>query len=226
MNKATRASVSAFGALAGLMGIEHGTGEVLQGNVPPPAVMIYSWPGSELFEILSGEPAMTVVPNLLVTGILAILFSLVFLWVTLTVPGKHSGLVLLLLSVAMLLAGGGFGPPLLGFVVAATASRLHAPFPWLQAHLPAGVGRLLSSLWPWLLAGSLISWLGLFPGTILLDHLVGVGNPELVVFGLLLSAFGLMLLAVVTGFARDVQQRPESTATRAAGWQPVPSPKR
>lgn len=222
MNRATRASVSTFGAIAGLMGIEHGLGEVLQGNKAPAATVISSWPGSELFEILNGEPAMTVIPNLFVTGLLAILLSLIFLWVALRLPGKHSGLYLLLLSAAMLLVGGGFGPPLLGFVVAATAGRLHAPFPWLRAHLPAGLGRLLSRLWPWLFAGSLISWLGVFPGTILLDHFVGVGNPELVVFGLVGAAFGLLFLAIGTGFVRDAQQRREVPAP-GTGWQPVPS---
>jgi len=222
MNKATRASVSTFGALAGLMGIEHGIGEVLQGSTAPAGIVISSWPGSELFQILNGEPAMTVVPNLLLAGVLAILFSLIFLSVTLLVPGKHSGLFLFLSSAAMLLAGGGFGPPLLGIVVAAAASRVHAPFPWLRAHLPAGVGRLLIRLWPWFYAGSLISWLGLFPGTILLDHFVGVRNPELVVGGLFFSAFGLLLLTIVTGFARDAQQLRESPSP-TTGWQPVPS---
>ena len=68
---ATRVTVSTFGVLAGLAGIEHGIGEVFQGNVAPDWVMIESWPDSEVFDILSGEPAMTLVPNLLLTGILA-----------------------------------------------------------------------------------------------------------------------------------------------------------
>ena len=225
MNKATRASVSTFGALAGLMGIEHGIGEVLQGNAAPPARVISSWPGSEFFAILNGEPAMTVVPNLLVTGILAILFSLIFLWLAFKVPGKHPGLLLLLASAAMLLSGGGFGPPLLGVVVAATASRLRAPFPWLRAHRSAGLGRLLGGLSPWLFAGSLACWLGLFPGSVLLDHFVGVRDPEMVVFGLLGAAFGLWLLSIVAGFARDAQQHREA-APRAGSWQPIASPER
>ena len=51
---------------------------MLQGNVAPEGIMILSWPDSEVFAILAGEPAMTIVPNLLITGILAILFSLLF----------------------------------------------------------------------------------------------------------------------------------------------------
>ena len=225
MNKATRAAVSTYGALTGIMGIEHGLGAVLQGNTAPATMVFSSWPGSELFEILNGEPAMSIIPNFLVTGILAILLSLIFLWVVLRVPGRHTGLYLALLSAAMLVAGAGFGPPLIGFIVAATASRLHAPFPWLRAHLPAGVGRVLSVAWPWLYAGSLIAWLGLFPGTILLDHFVGIADPELVVFGLIGSAFGLMFLTIGAGLVRDAQQQGKAPAP-AANWLPVPSPRR
>ncbi|HJQ28224.1 MAG TPA: hypothetical protein VJ827_02710, partial [Rubrobacter sp.] len=76
---ATRVTVSTFGALAGLAGIEHGIGEVLQGNVAPDGVIILSWPESGLFRILAGEPAMTIVPSLLASGILAILVSMTFL---------------------------------------------------------------------------------------------------------------------------------------------------
>lgn len=55
MGNATRVTVSTFGALAGLAGIEHGIGEVLQGNVAPDGVTISSWPDSEVFDILNGE---------------------------------------------------------------------------------------------------------------------------------------------------------------------------
>jgi hypothetical protein len=54
-----------------LAGIEHGVGEIVQGNRAPAGTMIESWPDSAPFEIVGGEPAMTIVPNLLLTGILA-----------------------------------------------------------------------------------------------------------------------------------------------------------
>ena len=64
MSSVTRVTVSTFGGLAGLAGIEHGIGEIWQGNVWPDGVVIQSWRGSPLFESLGGEPAMTLVPNL------------------------------------------------------------------------------------------------------------------------------------------------------------------
>ena len=76
---ATRTVVSTFGLLAGLAGIEHGLGEILQGSVGPEGPVIESWPDSKAFEILGGEPAMTVIPNLLVTGIVAVIVAVAVL---------------------------------------------------------------------------------------------------------------------------------------------------
>jgi hypothetical protein len=74
--RATRVVVGALGALVGLARVEHGVGEVLQGRGRPAALVIQSWPAAAGFEILSGEPAMTVVSDLLVTGVLAIAIGL------------------------------------------------------------------------------------------------------------------------------------------------------
>lgn len=135
MANATRATVSTFGTLAGLAGIEHGIGEALQGNKVPAGVVIASWPDAAPFRILAGEPAMTVVPNLLATGILTILVSLVFLaWAALFIERKHGGSVLVLRSVALLLVGGGFGPPLLGILLGAAATGINAPLGWWRTH--------------------------------------------------------------------------------------------
>ena len=79
MNKATTILSSTLGILAGITGIEHGIGEVLEGNRPTDGIFILSWPDSAFFAIMSGEPAMTIIPNYLVTGVLAIFFSSVFL---------------------------------------------------------------------------------------------------------------------------------------------------
>jgi hypothetical protein len=139
MRNATRVTVSTFGTLAGLAGVEHGIGEVLQGNRKPEEMVILSWPGSEAFRILAGEPAMTIVPNLLAIGILAITVSLIFLvWVTVFAQRRHGGLVLILLSIAMLLVGAGFGPPILGVIVGLTDTRINAPLRWWDTHISGG----------------------------------------------------------------------------------------
>jgi hypothetical protein len=47
MRNAMRMTVSTFCVLAGLAGVEHSIGEVLQGNTAPERVIILSWPKSE-----------------------------------------------------------------------------------------------------------------------------------------------------------------------------------
>lgn len=202
--------------MAAVAGIEHGIGEILQGNVPPAGFLIQSWAGSELFSILAGEPALTLIPNLPISGAVTVLLSLIFLlWVTLFIDRKHGGLVVIGLSLLLLLVGGGFGPPLLGIILGIAATRIGAPLAWWQAHLPRGLRRLLSRLWPWLLGAGLMAWLFMFPGSIMLDHFVGIKNPELTIYGAGLTAFTLLFLTIVAAFARDIERNPAPTVEPA-----------
>ena len=111
----TRAAASIIGIFAGLGGgVLHGVGEILQGNIAPSGIMIEAWPG---LTALSGEPAMTIVPSFLVTGVLAIIFGLIVaIWAAAFVQKKNGGLFLILLSIIMLLVGGGLIPPIFGVI--------------------------------------------------------------------------------------------------------------
>ncbi|HAF70118.1 TPA: hypothetical protein DCL37_01955 [Candidatus Acetothermia bacterium] len=114
---AARIVASIFGVLAGLGGLTHGIGEALQGNVAPEGIVINSWTQGPIATNMGGEPGMTIVPNLLVTGVLTIIVSLaVIVWSVAFVQRKRGGLILILLSTAMLLVGGGFGPPIMGIL--------------------------------------------------------------------------------------------------------------
>lgn len=111
MNK-LRVAASAVGIFAGVGGASHGPGEILQGNVAPANIMIQAWPG---LTALHGEPAMTLIPNFVVTGILTIIMGLsVAAWAGKYIENKMGGLMLILLSVVMLLVGGGIVPPFFG----------------------------------------------------------------------------------------------------------------
>lgn len=203
MKSTVRILISTFGGIVGLIGIEHGIGEILQGSVAPDGIMILSWPKSEFFSPLGGEPAMTIIPNLLLTGILACLFSLGFLvWTVWFVERKHSSLVLLLLSLLMLVAGGGIFPPIFGLLISAGASRLHAPLTWWRNHLPAGGQHYLGWLWPWFFGASLLAWLSMFPGVPVLSYYFGYRDDRLI-FIILGCMFGFLILSAVSGFVRD-----------------------
>jgi hypothetical protein len=113
---ATRVVASTLGVMAGLLGLEHGYFETLQSNLTPSGIVISAIGAPcQVNEAWHGcEPALTIVPSFFVTGILAIAVSLVVIvWATAFVRRKHGGMILILLSVAQLLVGGGFDPPYL-----------------------------------------------------------------------------------------------------------------
>ncbi|MDY7089194.1 MAG: hypothetical protein SYR96_29320 [Actinomycetota bacterium] len=187
---ATRTVVSTFGLLAGLAGIEHGVGEILQGPVRPAGPVIESWPDSKAFEILGGEPALTVIPNLLATGIVAVIVAIaVVVWSVRSVDRRHGGLMLILLSVLLLLLGGGFGPPLVGGIVGVGATRIGiAP-----RRRPGRVAQTVGRVWPWVLGAAVLGYLCLLPGTVLLDEFLGGIDPVLVPTLTVFSFAGLIL---------------------------------
>ena len=118
----TKFAASALGIFAGLGGASHGAGEILQGNTAPSGLVIEAWP--EL-TALQGEPAMTIIPSFLITGILTIIFGLIVaVWAAKFVQRKNGGLVLILLSIIMLLVGGGLFPPVFGVVAGIIGTRI------------------------------------------------------------------------------------------------------
>ena len=190
-----------------LAGIEHGIGEILQGNLAPDGIMILSWPGSEFFRNLSGEPAMTVIPNLLVTGILAVFVSLALLvWSLLFVHRQNGGWIMMILSVAMLLVGGGIFPPILAILIGAVATRINTPRSPSAVRQPAGFQHFLANLWPWSYSTCIIAWLSLLPGIPLLAYFFGVDNT-VVILVILFFAFGTLLLNIFASSAYDFQVR-------------------
>lgn len=214
MRNATKLFTSTFGAIMALAGLEHGVGEVLQGSVAPAGMMIMSWPTSEFFRSLAGEPAMTIVPNLLVTGILAILSSLILLvWAAFFVQRKNGGLIMILLSVVMLLVGGGIFPPLLGIIVGAIGTKIDAPLPWWRSHLSVGFRHFLGKLWPHIYTACIIAWLSALLGPGLLGYFFGVNSLGIIV-AILFFAFGTLLLTIFAGFAYDIERQIVSPAGR------------
>jgi hypothetical protein len=118
-----KAAASILGIAAGLIGAFHGYNETLQGSTAPSGIFINAigppCQGNGCF------PAMTVVPNFYYTGILAIVVSLIILFKAVAfVERKHSGLLMIGLSIVQLLVGGGFLPPLLGLVSGIISTRI------------------------------------------------------------------------------------------------------
>jgi hypothetical protein len=123
-----------LGILTALLGAYHGYGEILQGNSVPKGVVIYAYAGPDCGPPLYCFPAMTIIPApFIVSGILSIVVALAVLVATaMIVRGKWRGIPLLILSIILLLVGGGFFPPIFGVIAALVghrASKLEAGMP-------------------------------------------------------------------------------------------------
>ena len=202
---AARIMASTFGFLSGMGGITHGVGEMLQGNVTSSGIVINSWTQGPIATNMGGEPAMAIVPNLLVTGLLTIFFSLAtIVWSVLFVQRKHGGLVLILLSITMLLVGAGFAPPIMGILAGVAGLGINA-HTWWGTRLPINIQHFLAKAWPWILGICLLDSLFLVVGSIILVYFFDLNNPELFVYSFLFAIVSL-LLSIITGAAYDVQK--------------------
>ena len=208
---ATRVVASTIGVFSGLAGIVHGFFEMLQGNVTPSNIVINAigpaqrlWPEATLH-------AFTIVPNFLVTGILAMIVGLfVVIWAGAFIDKKNGTRVLLLLSIILLLAGGGFGPAFMAIIATLVATQINKPLSWWRTHLPNNLQNILVKLWPW----ALIAYLLFFASSI---GIAIFGIPLLwffsadITYGILLNLGPIsdvfLLVAILTAFAYDIQSQ-------------------
>ena len=203
MRKATRITASVLGLTAGGAGIEHGIFEMIQGNAIPEGLMIASMGPPCVAELSWNqcEPAMTVIPSFLMTGILAIVFGVIIMvWSAFFVQKKHGGLVLILLSIPLLLFGGGIFPPLIGIIAGALGTRINKPLNPEGSRLSGGVLRFLAILWPWSLTLFVLWVLGQWViGHFFNDWLLANG------YLIIVMVLGTLALTVVTSYARDLR---------------------
>ncbi|WP_152031839.1 hypothetical protein [Longilinea arvoryzae] len=158
MREATGKVAAWLGIAAGLAGIEHGYFEILQGGARPESLMIASMGTPCIPEQAWNrcEPALTLLPTFLVTGIAALILGLVILvWSAAFLRRKSGSWILMGLCGALLVCGGGFFPPLIGLVGGLCGLAIHKP---LDTGAPGKFIAFAAKIWPWPLA-LLMVWL-------------------------------------------------------------------
>lgn len=203
MMNATRRTTTAYGVVLAIAGMEHGVGEVLQGNKAPDAIGILSWPDSEHYEILAWEPAMTIIPNLLISGILTILLSiLIIFWTVRYIHTKYGPLVLFGMLVLLLLVGGGYGPPIMGFIVVIFSTKINSDHKWLRTSFSDNLRNKLAKLWPYSLTVGILAYFSLWPGMVILSMLFGIADA-LLMATMTILAFTLLILSLGSSLVHD-----------------------
>jgi hypothetical protein len=205
MRRALRATALALGLYAGLVGMVHGFFETRQGALAPDGIIVNAIGAPCQAETVwhACLPAMTVVPDFLVTGILAIVVGLsLAVWAAAFVQRRNGGLILVLASIGLLLIGGGFVPAYTGIMAGLAGTGVNAPLNRWRRTLSGRAGRSLARAWPWVLV--------LFVGWSLGGWVLGLFfNQALMSLGFVTFFFldlGLPLLAVLTASARDIHR--------------------
>ena len=214
MNKATRINVAVLGTIFGISGMSHGFFEALQGNVPTGGLFIFAIGESQKMWPHGNEPAFTLIPNFLLTGIAAMIVGLtIILWSLGFVHKKNGPTVFILLFVLLLLVGGGVAQILFFPFIWLVSTRINQPLVWWRKILPIKIQEPLAKLWPWFLVIS--SALLVFALEIATTGFVPAVNDPEAVLSIMLSCLGMEVVALpltfISGFARDIVLRPNIT---------------
>ncbi|NWG15087.1 MAG: hypothetical protein HXY41_00490 [Chloroflexi bacterium] len=210
MNRATKFTAAAWGIILGISGLSHGFFEALQGSTPTEGLFINAIGETHRMWEHGAEPAITIIPNFLITGLAAMLVGLaIIIWSARFLDRRHGATVFLLLVVLLVLVGGGIAQVVLFPVVWAVATRIHKPLTWWRRVLPENARGLLARLWPWVLGASAalllltlaVATFGYFPGVNDDEQILNIMAVSLV------GGFGLYFVAALSGFAYDIRRQ-------------------
>ena len=213
-NQATHVAAAALGVLVGLAGIDHGIFEILQGHIQPENIIIAAIGPDQRFWVYGEETALTVIPSFLISGILSVILGIIVtVWAIGFIDHQHGAGILMIFSLALFLVGGGFAPIFMAVIASLTASRIHKPLKFWRAVLPGGVRAFLGKIWLGVLMASVVIFVfsvivAIFgwPLTVFFDDETAFRHLNT----LSLIMLGMLLLAVLSGFAYDIQQQIQS----------------
>lgn len=207
INCATRTIASILGIIFGIGGFGHGYFEALQGFTPTNGLIIEAIGEANRMWEYGNEPAFTIIPNFLITGIAAMIVSIVIIILSVGFLHKKNGSkIFILLFILLFLVGGGIGHILFFIIIWAYSTRIHKPLTWWKKVLPIRLCSIIAKLCPLFI---FISSLGiLFALEIAIFGIVpGITNPDTVTIVMLSSlgvGFIFMHLSFISGFAYDI----------------------
>ncbi|PKL21070.1 MAG: hypothetical protein CVV48_09830 [Spirochaetae bacterium HGW-Spirochaetae-4] len=205
-NKAILAIVATIGVIFGFGGIAHGIFEVLQGNTATNGLVIDAIGEHQRMWVHGYEPAFTIIPNFLITGIAAITVGIaIIIWSVGFMHTKHASTIFLSLFILLFLVGGGIAQILFFMIGWGMSTRLHKPLDWWRKRVPEGFRSSIAKLWsPSLVVGS---FLILFTLQIaIFGYVPGIPDPDKASMAMVImpgAGLLLLILAFVFGCAYD-----------------------
>jgi len=206
---ATRVIATVMGVFLGIGGIDHGLFEFLQGNIPTNGFFITAIGEAQRFWPLGTEDAFTIIPNFMITGLLAMAVGLiVILWSVLYIHTKYGRTVFLVLCILLFLVGGGIGQVGLFVPAWAFATRMNRPLKWWKKVLPKNIWPFLSKLWiVTLTLATVVALIGL--EIAIFGYVPGMTEPQTIQntsLMLMLASAILYVLSFIAGFGHELKR--------------------
>lgn len=188
---------SVFGILAGLSNIQFGFVEAMKGNIKPENFMFVS----------DSQPALTIIPNYLFTGILGMFFALVFVvWSAGFVRRKNGGLIMIFIAILQLLFGASLIRIPQEIVFGIIGTRINQPLKWWRRVLPTQSIKYLAVYWPWsFIICAFLYFIHIETGII--ESFFGAGDKMIHLVLIIISAYFnlfLFIFMIIAGFAYDI----------------------
>jgi hypothetical protein len=204
---ATRVITTTIGVFFGIGGLDHGFFEILQGNTPTPGLVINAIGPAHRFWVEGTEPAFSLIPNFLISGILSMIVGLaIIIWSLFFVHTKHGRTVFTGLFILLFLVGGGMGQAFFFIPACAFATRMDKPLTWWKKVLPRSSWPFLSNLWVVTLTLVILLMLvvleigifGIIPG---MTDTTQIHNISMYLF---FSAIFLNIVTYIAGFGHEL----------------------
>lgn len=206
LNRSIWLTTAVLGTALAVAGFHHGFFEALQGNAPTPGAFINSIGPDRVRWEHGTDPAFTVIPNFLLTGLASMAVSIaIAVWSFTGLRRPHGPTVLLTLFVLLTLVGGGVGHILFFLAVWAYSTRVRRPPAPSARRLGRGARRVLAASWtPMLFFASALFLIGLELSVFGAGSLMPDPDRLLAVdWGILLAAFVCLNMAYLGAMARD-----------------------
>ena len=212
---ATRVIAASIGVFFGLFsGVNHGLFELLQGNKPTDGLVIDAIGDAQKFWPLGGEPAFTLIPNFMLTGIASMIVGLaIVIWLIWFLDSEYGRSVFLGLFVLSFLVGGGIGQIAFFIPTWAFATRMDKPLNWWRKVLHRSIWPFLSRLWIITLILALITMLiGLEMA--IFGYFPGITEPSIIESTALLFVLVAAILCIISfiaGFGHELRRMERNT---------------
>ncbi len=205
---ATHRSVIVTGIIGGLVSIEHGIFEVLQGTTPTNDMIIEAIGPAQRFDGGVGEMAMTILPNFLLTGIAAIIIGFIIItWVLRYIGRKYGSLGLFILTIMTLFMGGGIAFFLIAIINCMVSTRINKPLHFRKKLLPLKFRQKSAKHWVVITTGFVFLFILNLLIAIIGLRSIGIDDVNQIATILGFISIFIYLLSVISCFSFDIQKQ-------------------